>query len=134
MGFSPTLTFFVFVVLWWKNRCSFKGGYMRKILIISEDAAMIELYKRMNPEDEIHVVSHIGALDVFEKEIPEKIIVGDYTENGSLVRGFQTYHEIAQRLKKGQDLIRVGYEKHDHIDYVKLPSYMEKKRRFRKTV
>lgn len=96
----------------------------KKVLVVSDkkaDEALLFVLRGVSEGTEILSVSHARVFTMLESEVPQIIIVDDYTEKGSLARGFQAYHEIKERLLPWQTLVRMGRENYSHRDYIKHP-------------
>lgn len=112
----------------------------KRVLIVSNHVAeevLLFVLRRSSEDAEILFASHVRALAMLESEVPEIIIIDDYTEKGSLARSFQAYHEIKERLFPWQVLLRMGRESYQHRDYIKLPlgsASIKERNRFRITI
>lgn len=110
-----------------------RSAMKKKVLVVSQKGTLVS-FAVIRKDAEIIEVSHLGALAVFTEEVPSIIVVDDYTESGSLALGFQTYHEIKERLLPWQRLVRMGTRKYAHADYIRHPDAGEEANRFFKTV
>lgn len=112
----------------------------KKVLIVSDQKADEVLLFILRGVSDAEVVSapHAQAFAMLGRGIPQVIIVDDYTENGSLARGFQAYHEIKERLLPWQTLVRMGCGDYSYPDYIKRPAKgsasTEERDRFRNTI
>lgn len=95
----------------------------KKVLVVSEKGMFAALWINDVSGTNMDIVAslHVAALAALEEGVPQIIIVDDYNENGSLVKGFQTYHEIKERLRPWQVLVRMGNEDYTYPDYIRLP-------------
>lgn len=100
-----------------------------RVLVIAEEKEkrdfMREVIHNLTDRDDIDCVASPpdNAFDVFASYLPHAIIVCDYTESGSLAKGFRMYHEIKERIMVWQRIIRVGFEPYGHMDYIMYPTY-----------
>lgn len=101
----------------------------KKVLVVSQKGTLVDLAV-IRKDAEIIETTHLGALESFKEKVPSIIIVDDYTESGSLALGFQTYHEIRERLLPWQTLVRMGREDYPYADYIKHPNAGDKANQF----
>jgi len=96
----------------------------KKVLIVSDQKADEVLLFILRGVSDAEVVSapHAQVFAMLGREVPQIIIIDDYTENGSLARGFQAYQEIKERLLPWQTLVRMGRGDYPYRDYIKRPA------------
>lgn len=109
----------------------------RKVLVVSQNGINAELLLAIQSADGVEILtgSRLDAVSIMEHEVPQVIIVDDYTERESLVKSFQTFREIKERLFPWQMLVRTGRDAYKHRDYIKLPNGSPGERdKFRRTI
>lgn len=110
----------------------------KKVVIVSptgEIPAMLLIAIQSVGGVDVTAVPFRDALDVVEHEVPHVIIVDDYTERESLVKSFQTFLEIKERLFPWQMLVRTGRDAYAYRDYIKRPNGSPgEKDKFRRTI
>lgn len=107
----------------------------KKVLIVSQKTNINLLTVIAVREGaEVITASHVQGFDVFEREIPQIIIICEYAEKEGFINSVLLYHKIKQHLRPWQTLVRIGPEEYPYADYIQRPASQGKAERFCKTV